>query len=64
MKLVTNDLQVRSEATIQRLGTTNELTHFFRLANGDIGNTRVFRARALEPRIPPSTTSPLERAII
>src|SRR6185436_20146978 len=29
MKLVSNDLKVRSQATIQRLGTTNELTHFF-----------------------------------
>jgi hypothetical protein len=44
MKFVSNDLSVRSEATIQRLGTTNELTHFFRLAAGDVGNTRVFWA--------------------
>jgi hypothetical protein len=44
MKLVSNDLKVRSEATIQRLGTTNELTHFFRQSDGGIGNTRVFWA--------------------
>src|SRR5262245_5651471 len=33
MKFVTNDLKVRSEATIQRIGTTNPLTHFFRQSN-------------------------------
>jgi outer membrane putative beta-barrel porin/alpha-amylase len=44
MKLVSNDLKVQSKATIQRLGTTNPLTHFFRQADGDIGNTRVFWA--------------------
>jgi len=42
--LVTNSLKVVSTATIRRLGTTNALTHFFRLSNGDIGNTRVFSA--------------------
>jgi hypothetical protein len=44
MKLANNDLTVRSQATIQRLGTTNELTHFFRQADGDIGTERVFWA--------------------
>jgi hypothetical protein len=44
MKLASNDLTVRSQATIQRLGTTNELTHFFRQADGDIGTGRVFWA--------------------
>src|SRR5262249_48880419 len=28
-----------------RLGTTNELTHFFRQANGDVGVERVFTAQ-------------------
>jgi hypothetical protein len=38
------ELKVVSEATIHRLGTTNELTHFFRLANGDVGDRRTFTA--------------------
>jgi hypothetical protein len=42
--LVSNKLKVVSNATIQRLGTTNALTHFFRQANGDIGNQRIFSA--------------------
>jgi hypothetical protein len=41
---VATDLTVISEATIQRVGTTNPLTHFFRLSNGDIGNRRLFTA--------------------
>ena len=44
MKLASNDLTVRSDATIQRLGTTNPLTHFFRQSDGSIGNERVFWA--------------------
>ena len=40
LKFVTNDLKVRSDASIQRIGTTNELTHFYRLANGNVGTTR------------------------
>jgi hypothetical protein len=42
--VVTNNLTIVSDATIQRLGTTNELTHFFRQANGDIGERRIFTA--------------------
>jgi hypothetical protein len=42
--IVTNDLRVISDATIQRLGTTNPLTHFYRLSDGDIGNRRIFTA--------------------
>jgi hypothetical protein len=42
--MVTNDLTVVSHATVERLGTTNPLTHFFRLSNGDIGNSRTFTA--------------------
>jgi hypothetical protein len=41
---VTTQLRVVSFATIQRLGTTNPLTHFYRQANGDIGTQRTFTA--------------------
>ena len=41
---VANDLKVVSDATIRRLGTTNELTHFYRLDNGDVGDRRIFTA--------------------
>lgn len=44
LKFVNNDLTVRSDATIRRLGTTNELTHFFRQNDGEIGTERVFWA--------------------
>jgi hypothetical protein len=42
--LVTAELRVVSDAAIQRLGTTNELTHFFRQANGEVGTSRTFTA--------------------
>lgn len=42
--MVSNDLRVVSDATIERLGTTNPLTHFFRLSNDDVGNRRLFTA--------------------
>lgn len=42
--MVTNHMTVVSQATIHRLGTTDPLTHFFRLSNGDIGNQRTFTA--------------------
>lgn len=42
--IIATDLNVVSEATIERLGTTNPLTHFFRLNNGDIGDRRFFTA--------------------
>jgi len=43
--VVSNTLQVVSDATIQRLGTTNPLTHFFRLSDGEtVGNRRIFTA--------------------
>jgi hypothetical protein len=35
-----------SDATIRRLGTINPLTHFFRQADGDVGDRRLFTARA------------------
>jgi hypothetical protein len=44
--IVNSNLAVVSDATIRRLGTTNELTHFFRMANGEIGDRRLFTARA------------------
>ena len=44
--LVATDLSVVSEATIRRLGTTNPLTHFFRMSGGEIGERRLFTARA------------------
>lgn len=42
--IVSNSLKVVSTATIRRLGTTNPLTHFYRQADGEIGNVRVFTA--------------------
>jgi hypothetical protein len=42
--IVSNSLSVASNATIQRLGTTNPLTHFFRQSDGQVGNTRTFTA--------------------
>jgi hypothetical protein len=43
--LVSNRLKVVSTATVRRLGTTNTLTHFYRQANGEVGDTRVFTAQ-------------------
>jgi hypothetical protein len=42
--IVSTYMKVVSEATIQRLGTTNPLTHFFRQSNGDVGERRLFTA--------------------
>lgn len=42
--IVSNNLKVVSTATIQRLGTTDPLTHFYRQADGEVGNTRIFTA--------------------
>ena len=42
--LVSNDLKVVSTATIRRLGTTNALTHFYRQADGEVGDSRIFTA--------------------
>jgi hypothetical protein len=42
--VLTNSLKVVSDARIQRLGTTNPLTHFFRQSDGDVGDRRVFTA--------------------
>lgn len=41
---VSTYLKVVSDATIHRIGTTNELTHFFRQANGEVGVQRTFTA--------------------
>lgn len=42
--LVSNDLLVVSDASIQRIGTTDERTHFFRSAGDAIGSRRIFTA--------------------
>jgi hypothetical protein len=44
LKMASTDLTVRSDATIQRIGTTDPLTHYFRQSDGDVGNERVFWA--------------------
>jgi hypothetical protein len=44
LPIVTADLVVTSDATIQRLGTTNPETHFFRSVEDDIGARRRFTA--------------------
>ncbi|PYR38680.1 MAG: hypothetical protein DMF89_25165 [Acidobacteria bacterium] len=41
---ISNSLTVVSDATVQRLGTTNPLTHFFRQSDGSVGNARTFTA--------------------
>jgi hypothetical protein len=41
---VTADLVVRSDATVQRIGTTNPETHFFRSLEDDISTRRRFTA--------------------
>jgi len=43
--LVSTDMTVRSDATVQRLGTSsNEQVHFYRLEGDDIGDRRIFTA--------------------
>jgi hypothetical protein len=42
--IVSNSLKVVSDAHIQRLGTTNPLTHFFRQSDGETGEQRLFTA--------------------
>jgi hypothetical protein len=42
--MVTADMVVTSDATIQRIGTTNQETHFFRSSEDDIGTRRRFTA--------------------
>lgn len=42
--IVATDLTIVSTARIRRLGTTNPLTHFFRQADGGVGDDRVFTA--------------------
>jgi hypothetical protein len=44
VKIVANEIKVTSEATVQRIGTTNPLTHFFRQDDGSVGDRRVFNA--------------------
>jgi hypothetical protein len=42
--IVSTSLRVVSDARIRRLGTTNELTHFFRQSDGSVGDERFFTA--------------------
>jgi hypothetical protein len=42
---ITNSLKVESTATVQRIGTTNPLTHFYRQSDGEVGDVRVFDAQ-------------------
>jgi hypothetical protein len=42
--VVSTSLRITSDASIRRLGTTNELTHFYRQADGSTGDARVFTA--------------------
>jgi hypothetical protein len=44
LPIVTADLVVTSDATVQRIGTTNPETHFFRSVEDDIGTRRRFTA--------------------
>jgi len=44
--VVSTSLTVVSDAQLQRLGTTNPLTHFYRQADGSIGTRRLFTASA------------------
>jgi hypothetical protein len=42
--IVETDLRIVSAARIQRLGTINPLTHFFRQSDGEVGVDRLFTA--------------------
>ena len=44
LPIVETDLRVVSSARIQRLGTTNPLTHFYRQSDGEVGVDRLFTA--------------------
>jgi len=44
LPFVTTDMVVTSDATIQRIGTTDPLTHFFRALDDSIGTRRIFTA--------------------
>lgn len=46
LPVVGTDVRVVSDATIRRLGTINSLTHFFRQADGSVGDRRLFSATA------------------
>jgi hypothetical protein len=42
--IVSTSLKVVSDAQVQRIGTTNPLTHFYRQSDGSIGTRRLFTA--------------------
>ena len=44
LPIVTTDIVVTSEARVQRIGTTNPETHFFRASDDSIGSQRIFTA--------------------
>jgi hypothetical protein len=44
LPFVTTDMVVTSDATIQRIGTTDPLTHFFRALDDSVGTRRIFTA--------------------
>ena len=44
LPVLANAMTVVSDANVQRLGTTDPLTHFFRQATGELGTRRVFTA--------------------
>jgi hypothetical protein len=46
LPIVGTEVTATSDATIRRLGTINPLTHFFRMADGTVGDRRLFSARA------------------
>ena len=44
VSFVSNELLVVSEATIQRIGTENPEVHFYQMADGSLGDRRIFTA--------------------
>jgi hypothetical protein len=42
--VVSNDMTVRSDATIRRIGTVDPQVHFYRQEDGSLGNERLFTA--------------------
>lgn len=46
LPIQSTSMKIVSHASIQRLGTTNPLTHFFRQSDGAVGSERLFTASA------------------
>ena len=49
LPVLANDMTVVSDATVQRLGTTDPLTHFFRQATGEARHTACPSRRSAAP---------------